>query len=187
MRTSQAVLSSETEVTPVSWVNQASFEPLGLTLAIPKPENDDSADLAESIEPEFQLDEILKNHERVRSRYVEGDEVRKIVEQLLKTSDAERVNQVGFGGPANLCESLRNGSTCINISFFYSTLKSAKLDRRSSCWCINSLCSFCFRSPYNPANEEAKKCCCKSRHHHLIRPNTTVGSVLVGSPISSVL
>ncbi|CAK9022298.1 unnamed protein product [Durusdinium trenchii] len=93
MRTSQAVLSSETEVTPVSWVNQASFEPLGLTLAIPKPENDDSADLAESIEPEFQLDEILKNHERVRSRYVEGDEVRKIVEQLLKTSDAERVNQ----------------------------------------------------------------------------------------------
>ncbi|CAJ1377897.1 unnamed protein product [Effrenium voratum] len=88
MRTSQAVMSFLEEgkdvTTPVSWVNQASFEPLGLTLAIPKPQREEPV---ASLDVETSLDELLKNHESRRSRYLEGEEIKDLIVQLLGTDD----------------------------------------------------------------------------------------------------
>eukprot|EP00438_Fugacium_kawagutii_P028986 Skav211308 [mRNA] locus=scaffold3605:34076:39426:+ [translate_table: standard] len=93
MRTSQAVMTSladgEDVITPVSWVNQASFEPLGLTLAIPKPQKK-TQEVSEPEDLSFRLDEILKNHPSVRTRYLEGDEVREILEELMGESKSDK-------------------------------------------------------------------------------------------------
>ena len=45
--------------------------------------------MALSEEPESRLDEILKSHDKIRTRYVEGEEAMDILEDLLATSDAE--------------------------------------------------------------------------------------------------
>lgn len=63
-------------MTPVSWVNQASFEPLGLTLAIPKTPSVTEEEVAEpevSIDPELHLEEILKDHPSIRTRSLAFD------------------------------------------------------------------------------------------------------------------
>lgn len=63
-------------MTPVSWVNQASFEPLGLTLAIPKTTSVTEEEVVEpevSIDPELHLEEILKDHPSIRTRSLAFD------------------------------------------------------------------------------------------------------------------
>ena len=49
---SDLVLAQDEKVYPVAWVNQASFEPLGLTLAIPKPQQKPAEEAADE-DPEF--------------------------------------------------------------------------------------------------------------------------------------
>lgn len=63
-------------MTPVSWVNQASFEPLGLTLAIPKTPSVTEEEVVEpevSKDPELHLEEILKDHPSIRTRSLAFD------------------------------------------------------------------------------------------------------------------
>lgn len=62
-------------MTPVSWVNQASFEPLGLTLAIPKTPSvtEEVVEPEVSIDPELHLEEILKDHPSIRTRSLAFD------------------------------------------------------------------------------------------------------------------
>ena len=97
MQTSQAVMTSKVDgedvITPVSWVNQASFEPLGLTLAIPKPLKEEDVDSSPVEDVEFQLDEILKNHASVMTRYLEGDEVRDVLKKLMGKADKNRLDK----------------------------------------------------------------------------------------------
>ena len=73
----QQTASSTCQVmTPVSWVNQASFEPLGLTLAIPKTPSVTEEVVVEpevSIDPELHLEEILKDHPSIRTRSLAFD------------------------------------------------------------------------------------------------------------------
>lgn len=80
--TNGAILSSEISpttcqvMTPVSWVNQASFEPLGLTLAIPKTPSVTEEEVVEpevSKDPELHLEEILKDHPSIRTRSLAFD------------------------------------------------------------------------------------------------------------------
>jgi len=99
MRTSQAVmtyhLEGEEVMTPVSWVNQASFEPLGLTLAIPKTPSvtEEVVEPEVSIDPELHLEEILKDHPSIRTRYVESDEAKDILKELFRKSDDELLDK----------------------------------------------------------------------------------------------
>ena len=62
-------------MTPVSWVNQASFEPLGLTLAIPKTPSvtEEVVEPEVSKDPELHLEEILKDHPSIRTRSLAFD------------------------------------------------------------------------------------------------------------------
>lgn len=131
MRTSQAVMTSKVDgedvITPVSWVNQASFEPLGLTLAIPKPQKPEKEIQEVPQDVEFRLDDILKNHPSVRTRYLEGDEMRDILKELMGADD-DRLDKALYPlypfGPVSLCKTRKQNPKL--------TLKSLK--RREKGW-----------------------------------------------------
>mmetsp|Transcript_52721 Transcript_52721/g.118291 ORF Transcript_52721/g.118291 Transcript_52721/m.118291 type:complete len:326 (+) Transcript_52721:1-978(+) len=95
MQTSQAVMTSVLDsqhlITPVSWVNQASFEPLGLTIAVPKSEEEQDETVVS--DPEAELEELLKSHESVRSRVLEEDEVREILLKLFGQGSEQQISQ----------------------------------------------------------------------------------------------
>jgi len=104
MRSSMCALASKSDdgedlVTPISWVNQASFDPPGITLAVPKKNLDSFLDKG----IDEQLEILFKRYDVDGGGSLDREEVTQLLLELFGATDPERAKLV----EGKVCEALQ--------------------------------------------------------------------------------